>query len=165
MICPVCGSKTELSKLNVNNLSDKIRKNISVYQRNNSRDEDTNDVLRLFDLELQAAIKDIILGLSELSEYSSARQELKCDEETMSKFRRITSMDNEETESTREEPRTSKGYLGEASQLVQSGYGKYDFEDLDVQSYLEIKKERWIKERQKKLKKGRSKKHNKGDSD
>ena len=92
----------------------------------------------------------------------------------MGKFRMITSMDNEETEPSAEESKTSKGYLGEAPQLVRSGYGRYSFEGLKDESERiiefqsgdeDIKMQRRMKETSEKLKKEKSKKRSKGDSD
>ena len=40
MKCPVCGSITELSKLNINNLSNKVRERFSVGEKEDSWPDD-----------------------------------------------------------------------------------------------------------------------------
>ena len=106
MICPVCGSKTELSKLNVNNLNDKIRERFLVGEKeDNWLDKIINVALfgseeaakarwRRFTSYMQYANTLISESPKILSRYSDVMH----DEETMRKFRMITSMDNEETE-------------------------------------------------------------------
>ena len=104
MICPVCKSKTELSKLNVNNLSDKIRKHFSVDEKEDSWPDDViNTALFGSEEAAKAAwcrytnkIRYVDGIVSELPKILSRYSNVMHDEETMSKFRRITSMDNEE---------------------------------------------------------------------
>jgi hypothetical protein len=182
MICPVCRSKTELSKLNVNNLSDKIRKHFSVGEKEDSWPDDViNTALFGSEEAAKAAwrrytnkIRYVDGIVSELPKILSRYSDVMHDEETMGKFRMITSMDNEETEPSAEESKTSKGYLGEAPQLVRSGYGRYSFEGLKDESERiiefqsgdeDIKMQRRMKETSEKLKKEKSKKRSKGDSD
>ena len=137
MKCPVCGSKTELSKLNLNNLCDEIKKYFFIDSENDWLDNIINTALFGSEKEAKAArrryankMRYINSVVSELPKILSRYSDVMHDEETMSKFRMITSMDNEETEPSAEEPKTSKGYLGEAPQLVRSCYGRYSFEDL-----------------------------------
>ena len=105
MICPVCRSKTELSKLNVNNLSDKIRKHFSVGEKEDSWPDDViNTALFGSEEAAKAAwrrytnkIRYVDGIVSELPKILSRYSDVMHDEETMGKFRRITSMDNKET--------------------------------------------------------------------
>jgi hypothetical protein len=104
MICPVCGSKTELSKLNVNNLSDKIREHFLVGEKeDNWLDNIFNTALFGSEAAAKAAwrrytnkIRYVDTLISESPKIVSRYSDVMHDEETMSKFRRITSMDNEE---------------------------------------------------------------------
>ena len=105
MICPVCGSITELSKLNVNNLSDKIRGHFFVGEKeDNWLDNIFNTALFGSEAAAKAAwhrytnkIRYVDTLISESPKIVSRYSDVMHDEETMRKFRMITSMDNEET--------------------------------------------------------------------
>jgi len=104
MICPVCGSKTELSKLNVNNLSNKVRERFFAGEKEDSWPDDViNTALFGSEAAAKAAwrrytnkIRYVDTLISESPKIVSRYSDVMHDEETMSKFRRITSMDNEE---------------------------------------------------------------------
>ena len=105
MICPVCGNKIELSKLNVNNLSDKIREHFLVDEKeDNWLDNIFNTALFGSEAAAKAAwrqftntMRYVDALISESPKILSRYSDVMHDEETMGKFRRITSMDNKET--------------------------------------------------------------------
>ena len=105
MKCPVCGSITELSKLNINNLSNKVRERFFAGEKEDSWPDDViNTALFGSEEAAKAAwrrytskIRYVDGIVSELPKILSRYSDVMHDEETMSKFRIITSMDNEET--------------------------------------------------------------------